>query len=298
MYKLIAIDLDGTLLNSKGEVSTNNREAIKQAIERGIEVVLCSGRVRGSVENIANDIGANNYIISGNGAEVYDLQNKKILYQKFISKSRILEIAKFCEDNSIFYTVHAENSIIANSLKHNILVHNSENHKKSIEKRTNINITENIYEYIKNSPCESFSKITICDETEAIFRGILEKLRKIKEVEVLDVAHLSNKTIEVGTEIHNLQYYYTEITAKNVNKWNAINELIQKLNINKNEVVAIGDNINDKEMLLNADLGVVMGNSAPYIKDIGNVVVADNNNDGVAEAIIHYCLAKCGNPLQ
>lgn len=295
MYKLIAIDLDGTLLNSKGEVSEKNREAIKLAIANGIEVVLCSGRVRGSIDSIASDIGAYNYFISGNGAEVYDAKNKEVLYQKFINKERTLEIAKFCEENSIFYSVHAENSIIASSLKHNILVHNSENNKKPIEKRTNINITENIYEYLKNSEYESFSKITICDATQAIFRGIVEKLRKIKEVEVLDVAHMSNKTIEIGEETHNLQYYYTETTAKNVNKWNAIEKLIEKLNIAKDEVVTIGDNVNDKEMLQNAGLGIAMGNSAPYIKEISDIVVEDNNNDGVAKAIIHYCLAKCGN---
>ena len=295
MYKLIAIDLDGTLLNSKGEVSERNRLAINQAIVQSVEVVLCSGRVRGSIENIAADVGANNYIISGNGAEVYDVKNKKVLYQKFISKERTLEIAKFCEENSIFYSVHAENTIIASSLKHNILVHNSENSKKPIEKRTNINITENIYEYLKNSEYDSFSKITICDATEAIFRGIVEKLRKIKDIEVLDVAHMSNKTIEIQGETHNLQYYYTETTAKNVNKWNAIEKLIEKLNIKKEEVVTIGDNVNDKEMLENAGLGIAMGNSAPYIKKIGDIVVTDNNSDGVAEAIIHHCLAKCGN---
>ncbi len=294
MYKLIAIDLDGTLLNSHGEVSANNRDAINKAVQNGIEVVLCSGRVRGSVENIANDVGANNYLISGNGAELYDIKNKKPLYQKFINKDRILEIAKFCQDNSIFYIVHAENSIIASSIKYNVLVHNSENSKKPIEKRTNINITENIYEYIKNSSQESFSKITICDGTETIFRGIMEKLRKIKDIDVLDVAHMSNKTIEIGTEKHELQYYYTEVTARNVTKWNAVEVLAEKLNIDNREVMTIGDNINDKEMIENAGLGVVMGNSASYIKELGDVVVSDNNSDGVAEAILHQCLAKCG----
>ena len=294
MYKIIAIDLDGTLLNSNGEVSENNKKAIKQAIESGIEVVLCSGRVRSSIENIANEIGANNYLIAGNGAEVYDIKNKKILYQKNISKQRVLEITKFCEENSIFYSVHAENSIVTNAIKHNVLVHNSENRKKPLEKRTNINITENVYEYIKNSSLDSFSKITICDNTHVIFNGILEKLHKIKDVEVLEVAHMSNKIVEIENQKHEIQYYYTEVTAKNVNKWNAINELITKLKINKEEVVTIGDNINDKEMLENAGLGIVMGNSAPYIRKFGKIVVNDNNHDGVAEAVIHHCLAKCG----
>lgn len=294
MYKMIAIDLDGTLLNSNGEVSEKNKQAIKQAINKGIEVVLCSGRVRSSIENIANEIGATNYLIAGNGAEVYDIKNKKILYQKNIDKQRLLEVAKFCEENSIFYSVHAENSIITSGIRHNVLVHNSENKNKAIEKRTNINITENVYEYLKNSENTGFSKITICDGTPVIFKGILEKLRKIKDVEVLEVAHMSNKIVDIENQKHELQYYYTEVTAQNVNKWNAINELITKLNINKEEVATIGDNINDKEMLENAGLGIVMGNSAPYIREFGKVVVHDNNHDGVAEAVTHYCLTKCG----
>ena len=291
MIRLIAIDLDGTLLNSKGDISEKNRLAIKRAISNGIEVVLCSGRVRGAVVNIANDTGANNYVISGNGAELYDLKNYQVIYQKFINKERLLEILKFCEENSIFYSVHAENSIITSSLKYNLLVHNSENCKKTTEKRTNINITENVYEYIKNCESESFSKITICDGTQTIFRGIMDKLRKIKDVNVLDVGHMSNKTIEIGTETYNLQYYYTEITAQNVNKWNALKFLADRLNIKQNEIAVIGDNINDKEMIENAGLGIVMGNSAPYIKRIGNIVVSDNDSDGVADAINQHCIA-------
>ena len=254
MYKLVAIDLDGTLLNSEGEISQENREAIRLAIKKGVEVVLCSGRITNSVKNIALDIGANNFLISGNGTEIYDISNGKVIYSNSISKKTILELIKYCEENSIYYSIHAENSIIAKSLNHNILVYNSENAKKEISKRTNINITQNIYEYIENSPFERFGKLTISDDNKAIFNGIINGLRKYKNIEVLDVAHMSNKTIQMGTEKINLQYYYTEITAKNVNKWNALLELSNMLNIKAEEVVCIGDNVNDKEMLQHAGL--------------------------------------------
>ena len=80
MYKLIAIDLDGTLLNSYGEISEENKKAIKKAREKGIEVVLASGRMASSIKSFANEIGANNYVIAGNGALVIDVQNNEILY--------------------------------------------------------------------------------------------------------------------------------------------------------------------------------------------------------------------------
>ena len=79
MYKLIAIDLDGTLLNSYGDVSDENKKAIENAKNRGIEVVLTSGRMSASVMSIAEEVGADNYMISGNGALIYDLKNIGLL---------------------------------------------------------------------------------------------------------------------------------------------------------------------------------------------------------------------------
>ena len=82
-----------------------------------------------------------------------------------------------------------------------------------------------------------------------------------------------------------MQYYYTEITRKNINKWSAIKEVSRKMKIRKNQIVAIGDNINDKEMIENAAIGFSMGNSALAVKNIGKITAADYNSDGVAEAI-------------
>lgn len=254
MYKLIAIDLDGTLLNSEGEISKQNREAIKIALEKGIQIVLCSGRITSSVKNISLDVGANKYLISGNGAELYDIKNDKILYDNYMSKELTLKLIKFCEENSIYYSVFAENSIIAPSLNHNVLVYNSENAKKELSKKTNINITQNIYEYIEKIQTNSFAKITICDSNKHVFNGIINKLRNFKNIEVLDVAHMSNKTIDNGTSKVDIQYYYTEVTSKNVNKWNAVKKLADLLNIREQEIVCIGDNVNDKLMLQNAGL--------------------------------------------
>lgn len=292
MYKLITIDLDGTLLDSYGEVTERNKETIKEAVKQGVEVVLCSGRISNSIRNIAEEIGANHYLIGGNGAIIYDMQKEEQLYNKYMNKELALKIIQICEENSIYYSIYAENSIIASSLKYNVLFYNSENSKKSSEKKTKINLVSNIYEYIQSSPLQEFSKITICDDNKVIFDGIMNKLRKIKGIDVLDVSHMSRKKIKNGTEDIDVSYHYTEITNKNVNKWTAIQFLIQKLGIEPTEVMAIGDNTNDKEMIINAGLGVVMGNSAPHIKEIGDIVVSTNNESGVAEAIERFVIER------
>jgi len=161
MYKLIAIDLDGTLLNSQGEISDENRLYLKKTIDRGIEVVLASGRPIDSVENLSLEIGANKYLISGNGAVVYGIQEKEILYNKFLSKAQVLNIIKMCKDNSIYCNVYTENEIIAESLNYNILFYYRENANKDEEKRTKINIVNDMYKYIESSQVEKYLKITV-----------------------------------------------------------------------------------------------------------------------------------------
>ena len=101
MYKIITIDLDGTLLNSRGEISSENRNAIKKAKEQGIEVVLASGRVSDSVLNIAKDIGADKYFICGNGSMIYDMQKDKVIYENFINKSKIVFIIIFTHKSQL-----------------------------------------------------------------------------------------------------------------------------------------------------------------------------------------------------
>lgn len=285
MYKLIAIDLDGTLLNSYGMVSEKNKQALIEANKKGAEIVIASGRSTNSVKNIANDLGICNYIICGNGSLIYDLQHEEIIYDKFIDKKKALQIIEICEQNSIYYNIYTENMVIAKSLNNNVLFYHQENANKPDSKKTKINLVQNIYDYVDKLQNQNILKITISDNDNIIFNGIIRKLREIRDIDVLDVAHMSRKMIKSGTEEVSLEYYYTEITSKNVDKWYAIEYLIDKLNIIKEDIMTIGDNVNDKLMIENAGCGVVMGNSAPYIKEIADMVVADNNKDGVAEAV-------------
>ena len=130
----------------------------------------------------------------------------------------------------------------------------------------------------------------ICDNNQLVFKSILKKIKQITDIEILDVSHMSRKLIKQGTEEIALEYFYTEITSKNVDKWNALEMLIEMLNITKDEVITIGDNANDVKMIQNAGLGVAMGESAPYIKEQANIVTESNDNDGVAKILQQYLL--------
>ncbi len=284
MYKLVAIDLDGTMLNQYGIITEKTKKAIKKVQDKGVEVMIASGRAITSVKRFSKEINSKKYFISGNGAITYDIENNKILYENILKKQKALQIIKICEENSIYYNIYTETGIIAKNLNYNTLYYYKDNLTKPDENRTHINIVEDVYNYIDEKN-EKILKIMICDEHRAVFNSIVRKLKEIPDIEVLDVSHMSRKIIKQGTEEIALEYFYTEVSAKNVDKWNALEEIIKLMNITKEEVVTIGDNANDLKMIKNAGLGIAMGESAPYIKQTANMVALSNEEDGVANIL-------------
>ena len=110
---------------------------------------------------------------------VYDIQSKKVVYDKFLSKEQVLKIVDICEENSIYCNVYTENEVIAKSLNYNVLFYHKENFKKSEGKRTNINIVANMRNYIENlDDDENFLKMTICDPNKMIFNRNYKKIKR------------------------------------------------------------------------------------------------------------------------
>ncbi len=293
MYKLVAIDLDGTMLNTYGEVTESTKRILKETMEKGCEVVIASGRTIDSIQAIANEIGTKKYMIAGNGSIVYDILNNNIIYEKYIPKSKALNIIKICEDNSITYSVYTNKTIIANSLKYNILYYYKQNLNKEPNKKTSITLVQDIYDYVKNIENEKIMKIFICDKSKSVFNAIIRKITELDDIDILDVSHMSRKVISNGSEEITLEYFYTEISEKNVDKWYAIEFLINKLHIDKSEVISIGDNVNDKKMIEESGLGIAMKNSTSKITEIADYITDyDNNHDGAAYAIEKFLNLK------
>ena len=288
MYKMVAVDLDGTMLNSYGEVTENTKRVVKQTIQKGTDVVIASGRSIDSIKTIAKEIGSTKYIIAGNGAVVYDMEKNEILYEKYIPRSKALDIINICEQNNIYYNVYTNKTIIADSLRYNVLYYYKENLKKQDSKKTNITLVDNVQNYIKQMQDEKIMKIFVCDISKSVFNSIIRTFSNIQDIDILDISHMSRKIIKQGTVQVPIEYFYTEISMKDVDKWNAVQFLIDKLGIKKQEVIAIGDNMNDKKMVENAGIGVCMGGSVLGTTNIADYITEDNNNEGVANAIEKY----------
>lgn len=285
MYKLIAIDIDGTLLNSKSELTNDTIEVLRQASERGIYIVLTSGRMTSVIKEFCRKIGADKFLIAENGASIVDLRTDEIIYKKYIPKKVVLDIVDMCEENNIYYMIYTNKELIVKNLKHMALFFYKQNY--NINARLETHIANRKYiELVK----DDFTKIMICDEDRAIYNSIVNKLKKISDIDVVDIPHISTKVLNIGTAKKVISYSYADISAQGTNKWSAIENLITMLEIRSEEVIAIGDNINDIQMIKNAGLGVAMSNGSPAVKEIADEVAPSNDDDGVAYIVKKYTL--------
>ena len=284
-YKMIAIDIDGTLLNSKSELTKKTIDILKEASDRGVYIVLTSGRISTNVKNFCNKIGANQYLIAENGASVINLKTNEIEYSKYIPKDVVNKVLDICEENSIYYMVYTQKELIVKNIKYMSLFFYKQNYNP------NARIKQVVAgrDYI-NQCTEKFTKLMICDEDRSIYKSIVRKLRKIDGIDVLPVPHVSTKKIKDNGKEFEIKYSYADISAEGANKWTAIEYLANKLGIKQEEIIAIGDNINDLHMIHNAGLGVAMENGCPLVRKVANVVAPSNDIDGVAQIVEKYVL--------
>ena len=118
MYKLIAVDLDGTLLNSYGEVTEYSKKIIKRIIDEGNKFIIASGRPMDSIKMIAKEIGSDEFFIAGNGALIYDIRKDKIIYEKYMSKQKCPTKYTWVLKSVVFSLIFKLNFIFKTKFKH------------------------------------------------------------------------------------------------------------------------------------------------------------------------------------
>ncbi len=291
MYKLVAIDIDGTLLNSQGELTDRTAEVIRKVTNKNINVVLTSGRVSNSVKNIANLLNTSDYLICDNGASIYSLSSGQTIWSREIDKETVLSIVDTCIQNNIYYMVFTDTEIIVKDLRHMALAFYKQRHHLYVEYS---GVTEFRYaglDYIAKLD-KPIRRIVVCDEDRVIYESIVNRLKSFPNVSLMSSPFISNKILQEGDKKIVLSYSYAELLPMETNKWVALEELLHRLQIKPNEVMAIGDNFNDIQMIQNAGLGVAMNNGATVAKEVARVVAPSNNEDGVAIILERYILSK------
>lgn len=268
-YKLIALDVDGTLLNSKKEISQKTNQTINQAIQEGKEVIISSGRCLPELKDILEQIPGIRYLIMTSGAMVYDIQNNKEIYSNQLDPETIHTILNVSKENDILVHLLTDRSIVESNKGHRLEEYGMGVYQPMYNSIATF--VDDIYTYYEqlNKPLE---KVNLYHKTVEDREHSLSRLKNLP---------ISLKFAE-GTSL--------ECSALHINKGTGLIKLCEHLGIDIQETICVGDADNDIEILKVAGLSVAMGNASDHIKEIADVVVNDNDHDGVAQAIQEYLL--------
>lgn len=271
-YKIVFIDIDGTLVNDEKIVPEENIKSIKKIKEKGIEVVLASGRPYHSIEEYSNTVGAIPYIIGSNGGVVANFVEDKKIFTTNIEKEVALEILKVIKENDIYFTV---------TISGNLIVEN-EQYGMSKENRNEIVVLKNSAEEYLQETNEPIIKFSIIDDEK-------EKLGKVRK-EIIERFNIDATEVDEFMILKKYRKpennykvpYIMDIMPRGISKAKAIEEMCNYLKINLSQTVVFGDGLNDIEMFNVGGYKVAMGNAVKKIKNLADVVTKTNNESGVA----------------
>lgn len=267
MYKIIALDMDGTLLNNSKQITEATKKCLKSAREKGIKIVLASGRPIDGLKKYLKEldlIDENQYVLSYNGCLVQETKSKKIIHEIGI-KGKDLH---YLNDLSKKYKVN----IHAFSPTKGLIVENVSKYTKHEAQMNGIEI--NTINFAEIEADEDIVKVMMIDEPE-ILDAAIEKLPK--------------EIYEKYTVVKSAPFFL-EFINKHGDKGVGLKALAEHLKVNKHEIIAMGDAGNDLAMINYAGLGVAMGNASEEIKKAADYITLSNEEDGVAKVIKKYIL--------
>lgn len=271
MYKMIALDMDGTLLNSQKKISRATLEAINKAFSAGKEVVLCTGRCIPELEEYIEQINDLRYIIGISGALVYDLKEKKEIYMNKIPENQVDIIFDAIKGVDVLPHILSEKSLVQRDMMENMEHYGMGAYKPLFERVATP--VENIVEYYRENKVDVL-KLNLYHALQEN----REETRKKLEKENLVLVNAEKASLEVS--------------AAGTTKGTGLGRLCEHLGMDLSEVISVGDADNDLDVLSKAGLAIAMGNANDNVKKICDVVVSDCDHDGCGEAIEKYLLEE------
>ena len=281
MIKLIASDMDGTLLNEKMEVSDRNIQAIKDAQNTGIEFLIATGRGLSEAEPFLRNQVHPGYITL-NGAEVFDNKGEMISSNPISAESQN-KVVDYFHKYDIYFEVVTNKGIFSNDRE--ARVNNLANLLVKLNPGTSFKqALRDTQERVKMMPMnfvDSYDHI-FNDQSFKIMKliGFNEHQHKVLAPMKKEITKNIKDVVVTSSSPNNV-----EINSIDAQKGIALLQYAKKRNISPDEIMAIGDNLNDYSMIRDAGVGVAMKNAIPAIKEIAQIETDNNANDGVAQII-------------
>ena len=269
-YKLLVLDVDGTLLNDEREISKRTLAALLKVQQMGVRIVLASGRPTYGLMPLAKTLELGNYggfVLSYNGCQIIKAQNGEILFERRINPEMLPYLEKKARKNGFAIFTYHDDTLITDSPDN---------------------------EYIKNEALLNNLKIIREDEfsTAIDFAPCKCMLVSDKEKALIGLEQHWEKRLAGTLDAFRSEPYFLEVVPCGVNKANTLGALLEHLEVTREEAIAVGDGVCDVTMLQLAGMGVAMGHSQDSVKVCADYVTASNEEDGVALAVEKLILAE------
>jgi len=267
MYKLVALDMDGTLLREDKTISDRTKKAIKDARDIGTTVVLATGRPIEGVKKVLEELDMltdKDYVLSYNGALVQKTSDKKV----------ISKVALTGKDAHYLYELSKKLGVNMHAFSEKLGL-----------------VTPKMSKYTEIEANINGINASVIDMNTIHEDDVIIKIMMIDEPEILGAAfdNLPKEVFEKYTVVRSTPYFL-EFLNKDANKGVGVELLAKHLGIKQDEIITMGDAGNDIHMIEYAGLGIAMGNAFDEIKEIANYITDTNENDGVAKAIEKFVL--------
>ncbi|PFN03488.1 MULTISPECIES: Cof-type HAD-IIB family hydrolase [Bacillus cereus group] len=284
--KLVAIDLDGTLLSANKIISKENAEAIRKCQEQGHVVTICTGRSIVDIERLLLEANLQCPIIAENGALIYT--DQKMMKRYPIPNAQALEIVEYLERNRMYYQLYTDRGVYVpaygeESVNYEIewlKKKNSDMNQEEIDRIAALYLEHTAFHVAES--CKSIVEEEVYVHKLLPFSYDIEKLQKLK-------MHFEHN---IGLAITASYWHNVEINHRDAQKGNGLYTLAEYLNIPVGNTIAIGDGLNDISMMEKANISIAMGNAVDEIKQICHYETLSNEEHGVAHALYQYVIVK------
>ncbi len=271
-YKMLVMDMDYTLLSKEKTVSQRNKEAIKKAKDKGVIVAVATGRLYTSAIYYAKLLEIETPVIASNGAIIREHHTNRTLYQNLLTHDAALRMIQLCKEAGLYCHIYTADTIYTEKLINISYRYSEWNNALMEQDRINIQVVPKLEELIRMEEGNILKAVVMDDDKDKI-KFVRNEILKTNIVSV-------SQSLKDNIEVMN----------KGVSKGNAVKMLAEIYGINREEIIAIGDNENDISMIEYAGLGIAMENGVEEAKAAAKYITAHHDKDGVAEAIERFII--------
>ncbi|MDR1259263.1 MAG: Cof-type HAD-IIB family hydrolase [Tannerellaceae bacterium] len=269
-YQLLVLDVDGTLLNDRKEITPYTLATLIKVQQMGIRIVLASGRSTHGLRPVARVLEMdkyNGFILSYNGGQIFNMQTDELLFERRMNPKDIPYIVKQADSRDFAILTYHRDTLITNRA--------DDSHVQEEAARNNMKITEakDFASFVTFSPCKC---MLVSDDSEAM-SDLHAKLKK---------------RLSGSLDVFRSEPYFLEIVPPQINKADTLGVLMERLQLVSEAVMAIGDGVCDIGMIQMAGLGIAMGNASETVKRCTDYTTATNEEDGVAKAVEEHIISK------